>query len=376
MNKEDSVTVKKVEFQSRAVRIPSELIPELETNWNAPAVRTGRIVLCLESPGKNRELIPVFIVNGKHVSKSPYHMVKEGSGFEIWKGDTKYSDIVLLPHPKFYDNFTSGKIPMNKMAVIVGPKHMRSVVNQRCSYHEIGKGCKFCAVQYWWGGNIKKAPAQIAETVKAGVLEGVVDHISLTTATSMDTKGKGLEGLVETAKLISAKVDIPIMIEFEPIGDFSLLENLLQEAQEANVTTVSCNIECFDENLREHIMPIKGKISIATYIKTWEKCLKIFGQNEVYTSVVVGIGEDDDSILRGVKMAASHKVITFLVPHSPAKGAVFSDMVPPTPKRMLSVYKSAVLIYEKFGLDLWASSAGCARGGGFSSIKEVGKFGT
>ena len=177
MNKEDSVARKKVEFQSRGVRISRELITELETNWNAPAIRTGRLVLCLESPGENGELIPVFIVNGKHGSKSPYHMVKEGSGFEIWKGESKYTDIVLLPRPKFYDNFTSGKIPMNKLAVIVGPKHMRSVVNQRCSYHEMGKPCKFCAVQYWWGGNIKKAPAQIAETVRAGVLEGMVEGL-------------------------------------------------------------------------------------------------------------------------------------------------------------------------------------------------------
>lgn len=375
MREEDSVARKKIEFQSRGIIISSELITELETNWNATAVRTGRVVLCLESPRKNGELIPAFIVNGKHVSKSPYHLVKEGSGFEIWKGDTKYTDIVLLPRPKFYDSFTSGKIPMNKLAVIVGPKHMRSVVNQRCSYHEMGKPCKFCAVQYWWGSNIKKAPAQIAETVEAGVLEGMVDHISLTTATTLNTKGKGLEGLVETAKLISAKVDIPIMMEFEPIKDLSLLEKLLRDAQKANVTTVSCNIECFDENLREDIMPIKGRIPITTYVKTWEKCLEIFGQNEVYTSVVVGIGEDDDSIAKGVKMAASHKVITFLVPHSPAKGAVFQDMEPPTPQRMLSVYKGACLIYKEFGLDLWASSAGCARGGGFSSIKEVGKFG-
>jgi biotin synthase-related radical SAM superfamily protein len=122
-------------------------------------------------------------------------------------------------------------------------------------------------------------------------------------------------------------------------------------------------------------MPAKGKVEISTYIKTWEKCLDIFGKNEVYTVVVVGIGEDDNSILKGVEMAASHGVITFLVPHSPAIGAAFEDMDSPTSERMLYLYENAVNIYQKYGLDLWASKAGCARGGAFSAIKEVSKFG-
>ena len=122
-------------------------------------------------------------------------------------------------------------------------------------------------------------------------------------------------------------------------------------------------------------MPAKVKIEIATYIKTWAKCLDVFGKNEVYTVVVVGIGEDNNSILQGIEMAASNGVITFLVPHSPAIGAVFENMEPPDYERMLYLYENAVNIYRKHGLDLWATKAGCAKGGAFSAIKEVDKFG-
>ena len=80
MNRLDSVVRKKAELQARGVEIPQELIGELETRYNAPAIRTGRMVLCLESPEKNGELIPAFIVNGKRASVSPLHMVKNGSG--------------------------------------------------------------------------------------------------------------------------------------------------------------------------------------------------------------------------------------------------------------------------------------------------------
>ena len=165
------------------------------------------------------------------------------------------------------------------------------------------------------------------------------------------------------------------MLEFEPIEDFSLLDSLLRKAKQAGVTTVSCNIECFDEKLRPEIMPAKGRIPAGTYKKTWEKCLEIFGKNEVFTVAVVGIGEADESILRGVEMAASHGVMTFLVPHSPAIGAFYEDMAAPSADRMLSLYSRAVAIYEKYGLNLNTCRAGCVRGGGFSAIKDVANFG-
>jgi radical SAM protein (TIGR04043 family) len=375
VNKSDSVSRKKAEFQARGVRVLPELIGELETECNAPAVRTGRMVLCLESPSNNGELIPAFIVNGKRVEKSPLHLVKNGSGqYEVWTGDEKYTDITLLPRPGFYNSTTVGGVPMNKLAVIVGPGHIRSVVNQRCYYHQIGKACRFCAVQHWWDANIKKASIEIANAIESGVREGVVEHVSLTTAT-LGTRGKGLEDLTETAGLIQSRVKVPIMLEFEPIDDYSLLDSLLKEARQAGVTTVSCNIECFDESLRQEVMPAKGRIPVATYVKTWEKCIDVFGANEVFTVAVVGIGEADGSILRGVEMAASHGVMTFLVPHSPAIGADYQDMDPPSADRMLSLYEQAAAIYRKYGLDLCASQAGCVRGGGFSAIKDVARFG-
>jgi len=333
------------------------------------------MVLCLESPEKDEELIPAFIVNGKRASTSPFNIVRNGSGkYEVGTGDEKYTDITLLPRPKFYDSTTSSGVPMCKLAVIVGPSHMRSVVNQRCYYYQIGKPCQFCAVQHWWDANLEKASPEIADTVVAGVREGVVKHVSLTTAT-LSTKGKGLEDLVETARLIQERVKIPIMLEFEPIGDYSLLDYLLQEARQAGVTTVSCNIECFDKSLRPEVMPVKGKIPVSTYVKTWKKCLDIFGDNEVFTVAIAGIGEEDESILRGIEMAASHGVMTFLVPHSPAIGAAYEDMEAPSADRMISLYKPAAAIYEKYGLDLCASQAGCVRGGGFSAIKDVSRFG-
>lgn len=374
-NRSDSLVRKKAELQAKGIQVPPELIGELETKYNAPAVKTGRMVLCLKSPGNNGELVPVFIVNGKRASASPFHLVRHDHGnYEVWKAGEKYTDVTILPRPAFYDGATASGVPRYKLAVIVGPGHLRSVVNQKCHYHQIGKPCRFCAVQHWWDASLEKASGEIADTVAAGVSEGAVKHVSLTTAT-LDTPGKGLETLVEAARLIHKRVKVPIMLEFEPISDFSLLAALLKEARQAGVTTVSCNIECFDEDLRPKVMPAKGRVPVAAYIRTWQQCLEIFGRNEVFTVAIAGLGESDASMLRGIAMAASHGVMTFLVPHSPAIGAAYEDMSAPGADSMISLYEQAVAIYEKHGLDLGASRAGCVRGGGFSAIKDVARFG-
>ena len=96
MNRLDSAVRKKAELQARGVRIQPELISELETKYNFPAIRTGRMVLCLESPDNSGELIPAFIVNGKRGNASPLHLVKNNSGkYEVWANDEKYTDITL-----------------------------------------------------------------------------------------------------------------------------------------------------------------------------------------------------------------------------------------------------------------------------------------
>lgn len=365
----------KAELQEKGIRITPDIAAFLEKNYNAPAVSTGRLVLCLPSPAGNDEVIPVFIVNGTRGETSPYRLVIGDTGsLEIRTDTGKYSDVALFPRPKFYDLTTSEGTPMSKVAVVVGPGHLRSVVSQTCYYQQIGKACKFCAVQHWWNAMPTKQPLQIAEAVEAAYKEGVGKHISITTAT-LDTPDKGLRELVETSRLIHERAPIPVMLEFEPLPDLKLLRSLLKRAKSYGVTTVSLNIECFDETLREDIMPAKGKIPVQEYLDNWKVCLDIFGRNEVSTTMVVGIGESDASILNGVETVAAAGVMTFLVPHSPAAGAVYADFTPPSADRMLDLYRKASDIHRKYGLDLYACTAGCVKGGGFSGIKDVARFG-
>jgi biotin synthase-related radical SAM superfamily protein len=356
---------KKTELQASGVIVPPELQEEMTREWNAPAIKNGRFVFCLESPDDGR-LTTVLIINGKFAEKSPFHMVKAGPGrYEIWRNDEKYTDIVLLPRPKFYDSFTSDGVRMSDIAVIGEPDHLRSVLNQRCGYQRIGLACKFCAVESWWASYTDKTPGHVAEVAEAAFREGMARHVTLSTGTKL-SRGKGLEDLVATARLIDEKVSLTKTLNFEPLNDYSLLDSLLREGKAAGATTALCNIECFDESLREEIMPMKGKNTIEDYLRVWEKCIAIFDHNEVYTMAIAGLGESDESILRGVELAASMGVVCSIVPHTPMRKATYEDMAPPSVERMLHLYEAALPIYERYGLKLYGGT-----GGIYTSLKGM-----
>ena len=354
----------KTELQTHGVIVPPELQDELEREWNAPAIKNGRFVFCLESP--DGFLTTVLIINGKFAENSPFHMVKTAAGkFEVWKEYQKYTDVVLLPRPGFYGKVTGDGVRMSDIAVIGEPDHLRSVLNQRCGYQQLGKACKFCAVESWWAGYRDKSPRHVAEVAEAAYSEGMARHVTLSTGTRL-SRGKGLEDLVETARLIHQKASVTKTLNFEPLTDFGMLESLLLEGRKYGATTALCNIECFDESLREDIMPLKGKNSIADYIKVWKKCVDIFDHNEVYTMVIAGLGESDKSILEGVELAASYGVVASIVPHTPMRKAVYENMAPPDVSRMLYLYEEALPIYEKYGLKLYGGT-----GGIYTSLKGM-----
>jgi biotin synthase-related radical SAM superfamily protein len=355
----------KTDLQTHGVIVPPSLQDELEKDWNAPAIKNGRFVFCLKSP-VDGHLTTVLIINGKFADNSPFHLVKAAPGeFEVWKNEAKYTEVVMLPRPEFYDSVTSDGIRMSDIAVIGEPDHLRSVLNQRCGYQQIGKACKFCAVESWWAGYRDKSPRHVAEVAVAAYKEGIARHVTLSTGTKL-SPGKGLEDLVATAQLISQKAKVTKTLNFEPVTDPGLLESLLQEGKEAGATTALCNIECFDESMREDIMPMKGKNSIETYLKVWQKCTDIFEHNEVYTMAIAGLGESDESILYGVELAASKGVVCSIVPHTPMRKAAYEDFTPPSVSRMLYLYEAALPIYDRYGLRLYGGT-----GGIYTSLKGM-----
>jgi radical SAM protein (TIGR04043 family) len=362
----------KTDLQSNGVRVPVELLEEMEGRYNtAPDMRRGRMIFYLQPPDNSNRLIPVFVLNGKYTENTPYHLVKSGDNYEIWHNDSKFTDITLMPRPKYYDKLTTDGMLMHKIAYIGEPGLFRTAVNQVCDYVKMGKACKFCAVTNWWQASLEKTSAQLAEVAREACAEGVIEDMFITTGTVL-TNGRGIEAILGAIRDIQkVGVNVPIEAQFQPPLDYDYLTAL----KEAGVVTVSCNVECFDESLRGWLMPMKGQILISKYVETWKKCLDLFGPNEVFNTIVVGTGESDESILKGIEMAASHGVITLTEPLFAARESALADASPPSPDRMLRIYDGSARIFAKYGLSPFGAGAGCAKAGGYTALREVIRYG-
>jgi radical SAM protein (TIGR04043 family) len=362
----------KTRLQSTGVKVPPDLLDELEGKYNtAPDMRRGRMIFYLQPPDHSNRLVPVFVLNGKYTEATPFHLVKTVGKYEIRENGEKFTDITLMPRPDYYDKLTAEGKPMYKIAYIGEPGLFRTAVNQVCDYVRMGQPCKFCAVTSWWQASLEKSSAELGEVAREAYAEGVIEDMFITTGTRL-SPGRGIEAvLAAIGEIHSAGVVVPIEAQFQPPEDLSYLEAL----KEAGVVTVSCNVECFDESLRPWLMPLKSHVPISRYVETWEKCLALFGPNEVFNTIVVGTGESDESILRGVEMAASHGVITLTEPLFAARESALADASPPSPERMMRIYDGCARIFEKYGLSPFGAGAGCAKAGGYTALREVIRYG-
>jgi len=82
--------------------------------------------------------------------------------------------------------------------------------------------------------------------------------------------------------------------------------------------------------------------------------------------VIAGLGESDESILRGVEMAASMGVVASIVAFTPMLNSAYENREPPNVERMRHLYETALPIYEKYGLRLYGGT-----GGIYTSLKGM-----
>ena len=124
-------------------------------------------------------------------------------------------------------------------------------------------------------------------------------------------------------------------------------------------------MESFDKNVLKAICP--GKLGF-DYIGALKNAVKIFGENQVSSFVLGGLGEDPTSMKAGFEELASLGVIPFLVPFRPLPGAALQNRPPPEPDYMKELYIDLAHSLKRYGLDIEKNLAGCVRCGACSAI--------
>nr|QNS30080.1 hypothetical protein GZ26G2_53 [uncultured archaeon GZfos26G2] len=292
------------------------------------------------------------------VAQSPYTVEAENGGRYAIKREGERITEVKFPQAKFQELKTKDGIPYYKIALLHGANCLATTTIQTCVYWNTAKRCKFCAIELSLksGATIaKKTPEQLAEVALAAQKLDHVKHVTLTTGTT-PTPDKGIDHLLEIASAIKEATGLLIHAQFEPPEDLRIIDRLSD-----SVDTVGIHGECFDREVLKHVAPCKAEIPFQHYVDAWKRSVDVFGDSQVSSYVIAGLGESDESIISGSKLLAELGVYPFIVPLRPIPGSMLEKEKPPSPDRMRAIYEQVAVILRDTGVSQKKNKAGCVR---------------
>lgn len=302
----------------------------------------------------------------KYVENSPFLIKKEDSHWILYKDNEEFREIVVHPRPAFYDLKTSDGVEMWRVFHVCGNNCLLTGVRQTCAYMKGGKQCKFCGTIFnpsYEGRLDKKTPAQLAEVAEAGLKERMKDVMLSSGVTK--TPDRGVYDIAKAARAIKKRVDVAIQAEVAVPKDISMLEEF-----SGCIDSISINIETIDQKVREEVCPDKSKIPYENYFKAYQLSLDLFGENQVNSWLIAGIGESDESIIEGARKLTEAGVYPYLVALRPTKFTAFADRLPPTPERLGRLSSEVADIVKDAGLRPKKNKAGCVRCSACSAVKD------
>lgn len=303
------------------------------------------------------------VVNFSVNPKSPFTLLKKMKKYVLQWGDEEI-DVNIPPRPRFYDDVCSG-VPMRHIALRHGVDVLASTIYQRCHLMEEGVGCKFCGIELslQYGHTIERKTAEMmAEVAERAWIYGDATHVTLTMG-ALASEREGIEMMKEVCAAIKEVTPMPVHVQILPPENLSLLDDIPCD-------TIGIHLETFDEEVMKHITPGKWMIGRHRFMKALQRAVELFGESQVSTFVLLGIGERRDVTLGGCKKLCEMGIIPYIVPFRPIQNTEMSDSPPPTPSYTEGMMREVASMIRDHGVRLEKNRAGCVRCGGCSPIRE------
>ena len=343
------------EIQSLGVRIHRNV---LQRKGGAGPAEGGALII---------EGRPINVPASSHfVAESPYHVQDTGGQILLFKDEKEIVPVDLVAKPAFYGFSTEEGISYKSIALLHGQDCLASSVIQTCVYWNSNQRCRFCGIELSLKDKqtvSRKTPAQLAEAAAVAKARDGVKHVVLTTGTGAPP-GSEIKALAACSKAIKEKTGLPVHVQFQPPPALEMLHFL----KEAGVDTVGIHIESFDPDTLKRVAPAKAAIGLKRYEEAWKAAVELFGPNQVSSFLVVGLGEEPETVVSGSAMLADMGVYPFVVPLRPIPGSAMAKNLPPDPLVMENIYKQVAAILKNKGLSSAACKAGCVRCGACSAL--------
>ena len=197
---------------------------------------------------------------------------------------------------------------------------------------------------------------------KAKELDGIRQVVLTTGAASLP--GDEVQLLSRCAAAIKQATGLPVHAQCLPPPEPASLVLL----KTAGVDTIGLHIESFDREVLARMAPAKAAIGLSKYEQAWKEAVELFGTNQVSSFLIVGLGEEQDSIIQGSERLADLGVFPFVVPLRPIPGSAMEKASPPDHGVMTEIYEKVAEILSRKGLSSAQCRAGCVRCGACSAL--------
>jgi biotin synthase-related radical SAM superfamily protein len=177
------------------------------------------------------------------------------------------------------------------------PEQAYITLSEKCVYN-----CQFCPLPKTQGGI--KSNAKVQEMVAEAYATGELKAISLTSGVAVSPE-KEVERMASIVKQLARKYDLPIGVSLYPTKDSS------EELYSAGASEVKYNVETMDPELFRRFCPY---LSLHEVMDALENAVNIFGRNRVSSNLIIGLGENDETIRRSIMHLTGRCIIPILRP--------------------------------------------------------------
>jgi radical SAM protein (TIGR04043 family) len=316
-----------------------------------------------------------FQVTAPVAADSPYVLRGEDDRYGIYRDGVRLASAAAERRPRFYDLKTADGIPYEQIALL-HLDSLASTVVQHCTYWGNSDQCTFCGIGLSLDSGrtiARKTPEQLAEVaVAARDLDGAVDA----TLTTGSTRGvdRGARYVARCGQAVKQASGLPVEVQFEPPYDLDVID----EVGAMGIDSVGIHIETFDPDVLARVAPGKARTGIESYFAAWERAVEVFGEGQVSTYVILGMGEDPEVTIRGCERAIDMGVYPFVVPLRPVAGSLMGHWSPPASAYTGPIYRRVLSYMTLRGMSSTTAKAGCARCqacSGLSSLEPVLQIG-
>jgi biotin synthase-related radical SAM superfamily protein len=180
------------------------------------------------------------------------------------------------------------------------PEQAYITLSEKCIYD-----CQFCPVPKLQGE--VKTSEKVQQMVAEAYATGELKAISLTSGVTVSPE-KEVKRAAGIIKQLARDYDLPIGVSVYPTKDSS------EELFSAGACEVKYNVETMDPELFRRFCP---DLSLPAVLEALDNAVNIFGRNRVSSNFIIGLGESDETVRKGIERLAGRCIIPILRPISP-----------------------------------------------------------